>query len=83
MKVLKFSASWCGPCKMLSTVIGDMGDLPMQLEEVDIDQNMELAKQYGIRGVPTMIVVDDKGAEQRRASGVMNEAAVLKFMKGE
>jgi|LauGreDrversion4_2_1035121.scaffolds.fasta_scaffold209811_2 thiol:disulfide interchange protein len=68
---------------MLSTVIGDMGDLPMQLEEIDIDQNMELAKQYGIRGVPTMIVVDDKGAEQRRVSGVMNEAAVLKFMKGE
>jgi thioredoxin 1 len=83
MKVLKFSASWCGPCKMLSTVIGDMGDLPMDIEEVDIDSNMELAKQYNIRGVPTMVIVDDKGAEQRRASGVMNEAAVLKFMKGE
>jgi len=53
------------------------------LEEIDIDDNMELAKQYGIRGVPTMILVDDKGAEQRRVSGVMNEAAVLKFMKGE
>jgi thioredoxin 1 len=68
---------------MLSTVIGDMGDLPVQLEEVDIDENMALAKQYGIRGVPTMVLVDDKGAEQRRVSGVMNEAAVLKFMKGE
>ena len=40
MKLLKFHATWCQPCKMLSRVIEDAGDkITMPMEEIDIDQN--------------------------------------------
>ena len=83
MKVLKFAASWCQPCKMLSRVFEDASDkITTHVEEVDIDANMALAKQYGIRGVPTLVIVDDEGKEVKRQSGMMTEAQLLEFLKG-
>lgn len=56
-RVLKFSASWCGPCKMLSKNLESVKtNLP--IEEIDIDDNQETAMEYGVRGVPTMIMLD-------------------------
>ena len=83
MKALKFSASWCGPCKMLATVIANAGDkITVPIENIDIDENQELAVQYGIRGVPTMVIVDDSGNEVTRKTGMMNESQLLEFLKG-
>lgn len=80
MKVLKFEASWCGPCKMLSKVLeGAEGKYTTEIEVVDIDENPDLAKQYGVRGVPTMVKVDgDK--EVARKVGMMNESQLLEFL---
>ncbi len=55
-KILKFSASWCGPCKALSMTLNGE-DLGVPLEEVDIDQSAELSSKYGIRSVPTLVYV--------------------------
>ena len=49
MKILKFSADWCGPCKMLQKTLDDMV-LPYPVESVDIDKQPELAGEFGIRG---------------------------------
>lgn len=68
-KILKFSATWCGPCKMLSKVI-EGEDLGVPIEEIDIDEKRDLAVQYGIRGVPTMVYTRD-GSEVSRVSGMM------------
>lgn len=82
MKVLKFEASWCGPCKMLSKTINEMGDkITMPIEVVDIDQNADLAKQYGVRGVPTMVIVDGEGREVGRKVGLLREADILTFLQ--
>jgi len=80
MKVLKFEASWCGPCKSLSKILeGAAGKYTTEIEVVDIDQNPDLAKQYGVRGVPTMVKVDgDK--EIARKVGMMNEAQLIEFL---
>jgi thioredoxin 1 len=83
MKALKFEASWCQPCKMLTKIMEDAaGQITTPIEKIDIDENMDLAKQYGIRGVPTLVLVDDEGKEIKRQSGVMMEAQLLEFLKG-
>ena len=55
-KVLKFSASWCQPCKMLAANLREI-KTDVSIEEIDIDEKPELASQYGIRGVPTMLML--------------------------
>jgi thioredoxin 1 len=70
-KVLKFSASWCAPCQMLSKVIASINtDIPF--EEIDIDENQQYAQQFGIRGVPTLIMVDADSKEIKRVSGMVS-----------
>lgn len=71
MKVLKFQATWCGPCKSLSGIIDNYYTGDMVIEEVDIDANPTLTAEYGIRGVPTCVLLDDNGVELRRKSGMM------------
>lgn len=81
MKVLKFSASWCQPCKMLAkTLESYKGDV--QIENIDIDESQEVAIRFGIRGVPTCILVDDSGKEIKRQSGMMMLDQFEEFVKG-
>ena len=70
-KVLRFTASWCQPCKMLAkTLEGITIDYP--IEVIDIDENRELAIQYGVRGVPTLVMLEND-AEVKRIVGVQTE----------
>ena len=73
-KILKFSATWCGPCKSLSmTLHGE--DLGVPLEEVDIDQSADLSAKYGIRSVPTLVYVRGE-TEVSRLGGAQTLAKV-------
>lgn len=82
MNLLKFQASWCQPCKMLSkTMDGIDHPLIKSKQEIDIDVDTAKAQQYGIRGVPTLILVDDEGKEVKRQSGYMGEPQILKFLE--
>ena len=82
MKALKFYAEWCAPCKALTQIIESAGDkISMPIEEIDIDKNMDLALQYGIRSVPVMVVVNDSGEEVRRHLGMMKESDLLEFLE--
>ena len=79
-QLLKFSASWCQPCKALAGNMKyvDFGDV--EVKEIDIDENFEEAKQYGIRGVPTLVLVED-GVEVKRTSGVLMADKIEEFIK--
>jgi len=80
MKILKFAASWCGPCKMLSmTIAGIKDEIPYPIEEIDIDVNSELAQKFGVRGVPTMVLIDGD-TEVKRKVGAMTSAELKTFV---
>lgn len=82
MKVLKFYAEWCGPCKGLSMVIKGAEDkIKIPVEEVNIDEELMTSVEYGVRSVPTMILLDENNTEIRRHVGTMNEAQLLDFLK--
>jgi thioredoxin 1 len=82
MKVLKFYAEWCGPCKGLSMVIKGAGDkITVPINEVNIDEELMTSVEYGVRSVPTMILLDENDVELKRHVGTLNEEQLLDFLK--
>lgn len=82
MKMLKFQAEWCGPCKMMSMVINGAADkIKVPVVEIDIEKEEATAIRYGIRSVPTMILLDENDNEVKRKVGAMNEAQLLEFLQ--
>ena len=66
IEVLKFSASWCGPCRVLAQTLADVEGIT----NIDIEKDQETARKYGIRSVPTLVFLKD-GKEVHRQSGNM------------
>ncbi len=66
LEVLKFSASWCGPCRVLSNILQGVKGIT----NIDIDTNMETARKYNVRQVPTMVFLKN-GEEVHRVSGTI------------
>ena len=77
-KVLKFQASWCGPCKMLSKAFSQI-QTDIELQEIDVDTNPILTNQYRIRGVPTVIMLDGS-TETKRFVGVKSKEEIEKWL---
>ena len=70
LEVKKFSASWCGPCKTLAPTFNEVKNsfTGVLFNEYDIDDSSDVASQFGIRSVPTVILVKD-GKEVKRIVG--------------
>jgi len=79
MKILKFSADWCRPCKKLTETLDQMV-LPYVVENKDIDKEPGLAGDYAVRGVPTMILVDSEGKELSRLVGPRTKADIMEWV---
>jgi thioredoxin 1 len=77
MKTMKyFSASWCGPCKAFKPVMTELKNEGHQIEFIDIDSLSDLAQQYNIKSVPT-VVIEQAGREVDRFVGVIPKQQVL------
>ena len=79
MKVIRFTASWCGPCKMLAKTLEDI-DTQIPIEVIDIDENQDLAMNYGIRGVPTLVMLDGD-VEVKRLVGMKMKNELSEWLK--
>ena len=79
MKILKFGASWCAPCRSLNNIMGPM-ILPYRLSSIDIDESPRLAGHYGIRSVPTLVLVNELGEEQSRLVGAKTKSDILEWL---
>ena len=56
MELLQFKADWCGPCKQQSSILADLESIPVR--EIDIEEEQDLANQYNVRSLPTLILRD-------------------------
>lgn len=79
MKYLYFSATWCGPCKSLSPIMNEVSS-QVAVEKIDVDLDYERAQQYGVRNIPTVILVDGV-TEVKRFIGVQPTQTYLNEVK--
>jgi|TARA_B110000858_G_scaffold28482_1_gene30267 thioredoxin 1 len=79
MKYLYFSAAWCGPCKSLSPIMNEVSS-QVAVEKIDVDLDYERAQQYGVRNIPTVILVDGV-TEVKRFIGVQPTQTYLNEVK--
>lgn len=79
LAVIDFFATWCGPCNMLGPVFADVAEERKDdayFAKVDIDQAMELAQEYSVTTVPTVIFFKD-GKEVNREIGFMPKEKIV------
>ena len=79
MKYLYFSAEWCGPCKSLAPIMNQVGQ-SIEVQKIDVDKQSDLASQYNIRSVPTVILIK-AGMEVKRFNGVQSASTYLNALK--
>ena len=63
-RILRFTASWCGPCQGLAMNL-ETANLGLPIEIVDIDMHSDVAQEYGIRSVPTLVMLDENTEVKR------------------
>jgi len=80
--ILYFTAEWCGPCKKTRPIVEELNkDLSLtNIRIVDVDSEMELAKNFEIKSVPTFIVIKDN-EEINRVVGAQTKQSLLELMK--
>ena len=80
--LVDFWAEWCGPCKMLAPTLDEIsqeyGD-KIKVLKVDVDQNNELASQYGIMSIPALLIFKD-GKVMDKKMGALPKADIEKFI---
>ena len=76
--LLDFWASWCGPCKMLSPVVDQIGEEldSVKVGKVNVDDESELAAKFGVASIPTLVVLKN-GKEVNRSVGVVPKERIL------
>ena len=77
-KLLKMGAGWCVNCKT-QTKLFEVNPPPVEVQEVDIDKEFDLARLYRIRSVPTLILVDESGTELKRHVGLLQKEKYQEF----
>lgn len=80
--LLDFWAEWCGPCRMVSPVIDEIGRevSNVKVGKINIDYQPELAQQFGVMSIPTLVVMKN-GKIANKGIGAMHKQAILNMLK--
>lgn len=79
--LVDFYATWCGPCKMLSPVLDSLSsEVDIDIIKIDVDKYSELAREYGVMSIPTLILFENN-IELKRTLGFMDKEKIKEFIK--
>lgn len=81
--LVDFYADWCGPCKMMAPVVEEIAeklDKVAVVGKVNVDDNQDLAMEYGVMSIPTLIIFKE-GKESKRFVGVTDKDELLETLK--
>lgn len=79
--LVKFGAAWCKPCQALNPIIEDIAteDTTVKVVSVDIDESPSLAAKFNVRGVPTLVLLNN-GVEVKRHVGMAPKAKIKELV---
>lgn len=87
-KIIKFSASWCGPCKMMKPIFDKVSSMEefknIEFISYDIEedeQGVELVEKYNIRNVPTIVIADEDDEPIKKIIGLVSEKELINLIK--
>ena len=79
--LIDFWATWCGPCMRQGPIVEELAEEGYVVGKVDVDQNMELAQQFRVVSIPTLILFKN-GAEVQRFVGLTSKEDLKNALEG-
>ena len=81
--ILYFTADWCNPCKKVKPIVEELNrDSAVKFQFIDVDQEIEMAKDMNVRSIPTFIVIDN-GSEVKRSTGAQTKEQLERLISDE
>ncbi len=80
--LIDYWAEWCGPCKMIAPILDDVASVyagRLTVAKMNVDENRAVPAQYGIRGIPTLMVFKD-GQLAATKVGALSKAQLIVFI---
>ena len=77
--LVDFWATWCGPCRMIAPILEDIAkefEGKIKVAKINVDEDMNLARQFGIMSIPTLIVFEN-GVEKTKKVGLLDKEEIL------
>lgn len=77
--IVDFYAEWCTPCKMMNPIFENMSQEGYKIGKVDVDNNKELAAEYGIKSIPTILFFKN-GKQLEKFAGATDKDKLIKTL---